>query len=272
MFETILNPVLNPVFGGMMNWSPALVIAIVSLVLSLLITVIYKYTTDQVVMKDLKTRQKDLQKRLKEVRGDMEKSSKLQKEMMDLNMKYMSQSFKSMIFTFIPVIIIFGWLQGNIAFEPILPGHEFNVVLDFKEGYTGEVKVTVPEGIEIISGDTSEIKPVEVDAFLGSKQKNQANFTFKGDEGDYFLVFEYQNQHYDKELTVTNDQRYAKISKTFKNSPLTAVTIKNKKLTPINIFGSDEGGWFQGRFGWLSTYIIFSIIFSLVFRKSFKVY
>jgi uncharacterized membrane protein (DUF106 family) len=56
----------------------------------------------------------------------------LQKEMMELNMEMMKQSFKSMLYTFIPLIILFTWMSANIAYEPINPGEEFTVTAKYQ--------------------------------------------------------------------------------------------------------------------------------------------
>ncbi|MBW2996885.1 DUF106 domain-containing protein [Candidatus Woesearchaeota archaeon] len=256
MFDTLLNPVFSPLLG-----LPALaVIVLLSLVISIIVTLIYKYMTDQTLMKDLKTRQKELQKRMKAAKKEPDKLMKMQKEAMELNMKTMKQSFKPMLLTFIPVIIIFGWLNANIAYEPIMPGQEFTTTAVFNEGYSGNVTITVPEGIEVIGESSVEIK------------EGAADFRLKGDEGDYLLVFNHDGRHFDKELSITTEQRYAPVQKIFKKEPIKTISINNKKLIAINLLGKDEGGFFSGRVGWLGSYIIFSLIFGIGLRKLMKIY
>lgn len=256
MFETLLNPVFSPLLG-----LPALaVIVILSLIISIIVTLIYKYMTDQTMMKDLKMRQKELQKRMKAAKKEPDKLMKMQKEAMELNMKTMKQSFKPMILTFIPVIIIFGWLNANIAYEPIMPGQEFTATILFNEGYSGNVDITVPEGIEVTGNSTVEIKD------------GVAVFNLKGDEGDYLLVFNHDGRHFDKELSITTEQRYAPVQKVFKKEPVKMISIGNQKLIAINLFSKDEGGFFSGRLGWLGAYIIFSLIFGIGLRKLLKIY
>ena len=256
MFESILHPIFSP----LLRLPPVVGILIIALLISVIITVVYKYMTDQTMMKDVKQRQKDLQKKMKELRNQPEKLMKVQKEAMELNMKYMSQSFKPTIITFLPIIIIFGWLNANLAFEPIQPGQEFTTTLMFKEGYTGNVTITVPEGITVVGENTAEIKD------------RMAVFTLKGTEGDYLLVFEYSGKSYDKELTISSEQRYAPVQKILKKEPISMITLGNQKLIAINLFGKDEGSWSTGRFGWLFTYILFSLLFSFGIRKLMKVY
>ena len=248
MFETVLNPIFSP----LLKLPPLASIAIISLLISLIITIVYKYVTDQTLMKDLKQRQKEMQKKMKELKKEPEKMMKVQKEAMELNMRYMKQSFKPTLITFIPIIIIFGWLNANMAFYPIMPSQEFSATAMFNEGYTGNVTISVPEGIEIVGEKTAQI------------EEGAAEFRLKGEEGNYLLVFDYEGRHFDKELTITKGQRYAPVQKVFKKESVKAINIGNKKLIALNLFG-----W---EIGWLGTYIIFSLVFSLGLRKLLKIY
>jgi len=256
----MLESILNPIFSPMLRLPPVVSIAIISIAISLLITLVYKYMTDQTMMKDLKTRQKDLQKKMKESRKEPDKLMKLQKEAMDVNMKYMTQSFKPTLITFLPIIIIFGWLNASIAYDPILPGQEFTATVAFNNDFKGNVTVTVPDEITVIGDTTKEISNAT------------AEFKLKGTEGDYLLVFEYNGKNYDKELTIAKEQRYAPVQKLFKKEPVKSITLSNSKLIAINLFNKEEGGFFAGRVGWLGTYIIFSLVSSLGLRKLLKIY
>ncbi|MBN1544614.1 DUF106 domain-containing protein [Candidatus Woesearchaeota archaeon] len=256
----VLETILNPIFSPLLKLPMVVAIGIISLVISLIITLVYKYLTDQTMMKDLKQRQKDFQKRMKELKKEPEKMMKVQKEAMEVNMQYMKQSFKPTLITFLPIIIIFGWLNAHMAYDPLMPGQEFTATLVFNPGYTGDVNISVPDGVEVIGDKTSTIKD------------GAAEFGLKGDKGDYLLVFDYGGNSFDKELTITEEPRYAPVIKQFSKQPVKAITLSNSKLIAINLFSLEEGGLFKGRVGWLGTYIIFSLIFSLGLRKLLKIY
>ena len=96
-------------------------IFLISVILSLLVTLAYKYMTDQTLMKELKQQLKKSQQRIKEAKGDPEKMMAIQKESMHTNMKYMTQSMKPMIVTMIPFLIIFAWLRSIFAGLVIIP-------------------------------------------------------------------------------------------------------------------------------------------------------
>ncbi len=249
---SILDPIFMPLLKLPMLWS----IFIISLIVSVIIIVIYKFTTNQNLMKQLKDEMKAFQKEAKELKAHPEKAMQVQKQAMKTNMKYMAHSMRSTLVTFIPIILIFGWMNANLAFEPIYPDQEFSVSAILGKGTEGNIKLIAPDGVEVLGNSIQEIKD------------NEASWILKGEEGDYLnenaLEFEFEGQTRYKDLIITKEQRYAKIKEKIKNSGLKMIEIKNEPMKILNLFG-----W---RIGWLGTYIIFSLVFSILLRKIFKVY
>jgi len=117
-------------FQDIVTSQPALFIIVASLLIAVLITLIYKYTSNQKEMKRLKEELKSLQGRMKEHKGDAGKMMEVQKELAQKNLQYMSHSFKPMIFTFVPVILIFWWLGSLYKGIPVvltIPGVGWNL-------------------------------------------------------------------------------------------------------------------------------------------------
>jgi uncharacterized membrane protein (DUF106 family) len=106
-YTTFLDPVLTPI---MTIGSPYNLILMAFLITGG-ITLVYKFATDQKLMKELKADMKSMQKKMKKFRDQPEKVMSMQKEAMDKNLKYMMQSLKPTLITFIPIIFIFGWLR-----------------------------------------------------------------------------------------------------------------------------------------------------------------
>lgn len=86
-------------------------IVIFSFLVTLLITFIYKWTTNQKELKELKERQKQLQGRMKECKDNPEKMTEINRESAQIAKKMLKNSFKPMLFTFIPILIIFYFLK-----------------------------------------------------------------------------------------------------------------------------------------------------------------
>ncbi len=248
MFEGVLSPVFDPLLYLPMTW----VIAIMSFIITFLITLIYKFTTNQSLMKDLKEEMKELQKEMKELKSEPQKMMEVQKKAMQSNMKYMSHSMRSMLFTFIPIILIFGWMNANLAFEPIIPNQEFTTSVVFYDNIKGEAQLIIPEGI-VSDGELNK-----------TISDGEIKWVLRGKEGEYLLEYNINEKSYTKELTITDDQSYAKPIKMIKDKTVRQISIDHKKMKVFNIFG-----W---RLGWLGSYIILSIVFSMILRKLFKVY
>jgi len=248
MFESVLNPVFDPLLGLPMVW----VVVIMAFIITFLITIIYKFTTNQNLMKDLKAEMKEFQKEMKELKSEPQKMMEVQKKSMQTNMKYMSHSMRSMLFTFIPIILIFGWMNAHLAYEPILPGQEFTTSILFYNGVNGDIELIVPEGVSI-SGEANK-----------TISDGMVKWILKGEEGEYLLEYKLGDKSYTNELLITNEQAYAKPIKPIKDKTVRQISIDNNKMKVLNLFG-----W---KVGWLGSYIILSIVFSMILRKLFKVY
>ncbi|MBI4145251.1 DUF106 domain-containing protein [Candidatus Woesearchaeota archaeon] len=252
-FFSFLDPVMNFLLGWVLNLSPFLGVLILSFILSLLIVLIYKFTTNQDLMRSLKTEIKDLQKQMKELKHDPGRMMEVNKKAMEANMKYMSHSFKPMLFTFLPVILIFGWMNTHLAFEPIMPGQEFTMTVLFEKGASGNITINTPDGI-ILTGDASR-----------TITDGNAIFTLKAAQGGLYAVnFDFAGKQYLKEVEITSERRYLEPLLSVNDDDIKTITTDHAKTRVIRI----------GGFGltWLWSYIIFSIAFSIGLRKLMKVY
>lgn len=92
--------------------NPKVSLVTISFLITLGMTLVTKYFTDQNKMKELKAVQKACQIKLKDNKGNLEEQKKIQKEIMACSMELMKHSFKPIIFTFIPLIFIFWWIRG----------------------------------------------------------------------------------------------------------------------------------------------------------------
>ncbi|MFH0868459.1 MAG: EMC3/TMCO1 family protein [Candidatus Woesearchaeota archaeon] len=248
----VLENLLNPIFSPLLNLPTIWALVFLSFLISLIITLITKFATDQDLMKRLKTEMKEMQAEMKALRKEPEKAMQIQKQVMQTNMKYMKQSFRSMIYTFIPIILIFGWMTANFAYDPILPGQEFTTTVVFEKNVNGIIELSVPKGIEI-SGDIKK----EIDNSI-------VKWVLKGGEGEYLLEYIFDGHKYTKEVLIAGGNKYKEPIKAVKDGIVKTIEIEHTPKKVLNIFG-----W---KIGWLGTYIIFSIAFSMIVRKIIKVY
>lgn len=282
IYETI-NAVLAPVLIPLKSFGPVYVILLISFLISLLVTLVYKWTTDQELMKSLKDDIKRHQQEMKKLRNDPSKMMKVQKEAMDKNMKYMMHSFKSTLITFVPLILIFGWLNASFAYDPIKPGETFSTYVFFEEnGLPQNATIKVPDGIKLLSNQTQEIKMLSPDeqlpfkntyltssrygGFMKSGERMYySGWQMSGNAGEYLIEYYVGGNSipYTNKVLISKTE-YEKPFEKVEDGVVRGVMVDEGKLITMNLFG-----W---KLGWLGAYIIFSIIFSMVLRKFLKVY
>ena len=248
----------NPLFLPLLNLGPFWAIFITSLILSSLITLIYFLMTNQKEMKELKQQAKDYQKEMKKHKDNPKKVMSLQKEALSLQSKLMMKSLKPTLVTMLPVLIIFNWLSGNLAFFPISPGDQFDIELEFRNAMPVEVTLDVPEGLELVSEKNQSIFDNKVKWTLIAKDKGVFRLGFKYGPNEYTHRIRVSTELGDYE---TPEQRIRD------GSSLRSIRTNLEVIRPFGEFS-----FFGWRPNWLWSYIILSMIFSLGLRKLFKIH
>lgn len=245
----VLESFFNAVFGPLLKFHPFILTLVVSVIMTLIVTLIQRFTTNQKEMKLLKEQQTYFQKEMKENKGNPEKLVELQKQAMGVSMKYMRHSMRSTIFTILPVILIFGWMNSALSFDTIHPGNEFTITATFKDTALGEATLSNYEGMELVSNATAST--------------SLAKWTLKAEEpGTYPVEISYNDNVFAHEVIVSEQNVPKETIKSFKGQDLKALRIDYPKLVVLPII----------KFGWLGTYIILSILLSSPIRKLIKVY
>jgi uncharacterized membrane protein (DUF106 family) len=272
-----LDFIFDPVFSPLLRLPLIVAIPIIAFVITLIITLVYMKFTDQSLMKRLKDEIKGYQDEMKKYRDDPEKLMKVNKKAMEANMKYMSHSFRPTLITLIPILLIFSWLNAHFTYQPLIAGQEFGITAQFKEGALpeniGQIELIQPEGGFTLLSDA---KPV-----LNTSGKQFAIvWRAKADAGTYALKYGFEGKQLEQKVRVNTDKsdrlyeppllNKAELTSQGlpKDSKLQSITIGNERVRP---FGESFSlfGWHPG---WLATYILFSIIFSMGLRKLLKVY
>ena len=115
--QTIVNataaivPAADPNLIGL----PAIVvILIISVLVSILSNLAYKYATDQAMIKQVREDIKKHQESLK-AQTDPQKKLEIQSQITSLSMKLMPQTFKPMLVTIVPFLIIFTFKISQVV-------------------------------------------------------------------------------------------------------------------------------------------------------------
>ena len=101
----------------MLSVQPKISIAIFSVLVTTISTLAQKWLTNQEHLKTLKTRQKEIQKELKNCKDNC-LLQELNAEMMKITGVMFKSSMKPMFVTIIPFLILFQWLRG--VYIPLL--------------------------------------------------------------------------------------------------------------------------------------------------------
>lgn len=116
---SVLNPIFNPLLALDPNPSnPVLTIFVVATIISFITTLANKLLVNQEEMNEIQTKMKKFQAEMREAQqsGDSKKMAKLQAQQGDMfsqQSKMMQNSFKPMIVTMIPILLVFWWMQQS---------------------------------------------------------------------------------------------------------------------------------------------------------------
>lgn len=105
---------------GLLQQYPQYSIIGISFIITLAMTLVTKYLTNQKRMKELKDTQKSCQQKLKEHKDNPKELEKIQKEMMASSMELMKHSFKPMLITTIPLLFVLFWIRQ--VYDGVLGG------------------------------------------------------------------------------------------------------------------------------------------------------
>ena len=106
-----IHSILNPTAGFLLEWDKSWGMVIIVLVITIFVTLVQKYATDQKTLKEIKKEQKEIQKQMKELRAHPEKMMELQKKSFSMMGKQMKLGMRGIVYTGIPFILFFRWFQ-----------------------------------------------------------------------------------------------------------------------------------------------------------------
>jgi uncharacterized membrane protein (DUF106 family) len=235
---------LDPIFHPLIAWHPFFAIVLISLLVALISKLAYWKFTDQHVLKSVREQMKVLQADMKKYQNEPEKLLSLQTKMFDLSRQQMTQSFKPMLITMIPILVIFGWMSLNLAYEPIYPGDAITVDVMTKQtisySFLNESETIVPvSGLATIT-------------LLGTNIEGIHNLTIRA-----------QNQTVQVPLEVTTGLHYQNPVILSKGAiTKTTVLLKNKDVLDLGFI----------TLNWFWSYLVCVIGFSLALQKIMRLH
>jgi len=113
--KNTVGAILNPTAGALLSWNLLWGMAILVLLLSLFMTLIQKYTTDQKTIREMRNEQKSLQEQMKKFEPGSKEHSELGMKSMKMMGPMFKLSMRPIIYTAIPIILLFRWFADYFA-------------------------------------------------------------------------------------------------------------------------------------------------------------
>ena len=107
--------ILNPTFGNLLNFNFLFGIILISFIITLILTLLQKFLTDQDALKNLKEEGKEIQKKMKEFRDHPDKILELQKRQFANLPKTFELTMKPLVYYSIPLILFFRWFSDYFS-------------------------------------------------------------------------------------------------------------------------------------------------------------
>jgi len=119
LIKETVHALLNPTAGALLSFNVNLGVIVFSAVISLMITIVQKYTTDQETLREIKKEQKILQAQMKEFKDNPQKLLELQKKQLEFIPRTMEITFRPLMYTSLPIILFFRWFNDYFADNPV---------------------------------------------------------------------------------------------------------------------------------------------------------
>lgn len=111
--------ILNPTAGKLLSWNATFGMILFSAIITFLLTIIQKYTTDQETLRQIKKEQKVLQEEMKKVKDNPQKLLELQKKQLEFVPRTMDITIRPLMYTSVPIILFIRWFGDYFATNPI---------------------------------------------------------------------------------------------------------------------------------------------------------
>ena len=99
--------------------NPKISIVALAFLVSIAITLINYFMVDREKMKQIKQKQKQLREEMKKFKDNPEKMMEINKQMLEDMPEQLKMSFKPMVITLVPLLILFAWLKSTFAVTSI---------------------------------------------------------------------------------------------------------------------------------------------------------
>lgn len=114
-----VHSLLDPTLGTLLNLSPQGGFILIVVLISLITSLLQKFTTDQELLRNIKKEQKLLQEQIKQYKDNPEKALELSRKQWEMASQTMDITLRPALFTAIPFILFFRWFGDYFSTNPV---------------------------------------------------------------------------------------------------------------------------------------------------------
>jgi hypothetical protein len=271
IFNSALARILDIVFYPIRNLNSWVAMVLVSLVTALFMLLAYRLTSNQEKIRAAKGK---IMAHLLEVRlykDSLPVSLKAQGNVLWYNLKYLTQSLRTMLILIIPMVLILIHLDQRFGYEPLRIGESTLITVRLKEGHRPSV-----ERVEIRPSTSFVVETPP----LRMEPEGEVDWRLHATEpGTKELVIVVDHQEVSKQVIV-GKRAFSKISsvKTGGNwlsrlaNPGEPEISESVPVKSIEVrYSSRSMTFFGWRIHWLVAFFILSVVFAFGLKGLFKV-
>ncbi len=272
---SVLNAALRPVFDLLLApfaaWPPIVPVTLVSLVVSILMLVVFKHTSNQDALAAVKRR---IHAGLFEIRlfnDDLRAILRAQNEILRTNLTYLRLTLWPMVFLLPPLVLIIAQLQFHYGYLGLRPGERVLLSVDLEPGAGGGArppsKLDLPAGLRAEAGD------------VWVKAESQLLWRLVAErEGDYELSLDVAGAHLTKTVRVTPKAvrlSPVRVDRGFVSQLLYPAEPPLPAGSPVRAvhlsYPEREVSVLGHPMNWMIPFFVLSIVFAFALRGLFKV-
>lgn len=271
IINSILGKIFEIFFLPFINLGPWPAMISVALLTGLLMLFIFKHTSNQAGIRQVKNRIKAHLLELRLFKDSLSVSMKAQGQIVRANFKYMGYSLKPLLVMFVPLILILIQLNFWFAYDSLHSGQTALLKVKFEENISlmdTPVEISASEGIII------ETPPLRIE------DDNEINWRIRArQKGVHDIVFSISGQEFTKTISV-DLKKLSRISpfktkKSFWKELLYPAESPFPRLSPIRsievTYPSRNMNLFGWRLHWLIVYFALSIVFGFSLKGFFGI-
>jgi len=240
--------------------NPGISLVILSLIITVVTKIITKFTTDQTKLKAIRGETKELQKKMKEAlkKKNTKAYEKFQQRSLQLSQQQMQMSMKSLLYTFLPIILLFGLLRSNIANDSLNIGDDLDITIKLKE--ISEIEI-----ITLNNYTTKDTINIENKSNMIIPKSKEFTLTLKNISVNENITLKTQNSVEKIEIR-TSVYKTTDLTKDykFKDSDFASAKLNLKERIYVDFLFL--------KLTWFWTYFILAMIFSVALTKILKIY